>query len=899
MEIPSSAPFGPLSRANCFCFDLCTPEAASSFVHQTRGVVIRSRGSRWLSYLSAVYGGRAPLPFQLWRVNLFYENTHAWRRLWPAAVSPFRDCSMRRAQQHECTNQICKAWRAELNGVPGRGHHGRKGANGTADTGIALFHAQRRIHEDGVDTLEWAAATAKGEPLRSVQVFTRRSEALGRRLYRTNQWVEVVRSDHRPLGFQEGMLPPNCSGAVSLFRRARSAGGVASLFWRARNADSPRLPSCDWSAHPPGCFMRPVVGSGVWVNTGRTRAAASLRLPAGIRNPVAIEVLKAVRDGVDTLQYAWGDAVHQGRDQFTWPPLLVSTSPECVGRQQGVRACLPSEMRGGWHDSACMCDDALGVINCAGRAPPPPPARAPPQPSLKPRSRRNGPRAAASEIRSSPVWRQRHKTPDPSTAHASLAGKQHELNSSCRNCRGGLAAWSVGAPLEPGMWWKNRGVARTTVSHGPYPAFLTPVGKRDGWVSQVLATGGSVIQRIRRYLAAVYPAGQFSDSALVSDEAAVAFFVTRVWYYETDHAPSLPLDALTSRIAKCEDEHGCRGAVRCVQARRPSTRYHGALQLNERLTYRDIVPCAWRECTSRLARYSPEWALDIEKRGSDVFVEVWHWSYAGYLAGLDGGRWPSWDRGSKMKAGVRAPKNWADFLDAQFSERGGSGWWHMFAPGSGIFYHAGVTIVAPTKTAMLSRLLEKWLDLSDATRTAEGTLQADLRSATGDEPSHFLTALRQVAAGVQTCAEAGIPASAEACYNGGASFTLRDKFDIIMLRLGRALHYDSLFFSASFVRPQLDHKNYGAAGEIVDLRLAAPGPTFQSSVAGRAAVEVAEAQRLGRFSLRDPLHPGDASRALPCNFSSSRTVRLACLGHASWAVRARVPEDRWDCQIPV
>ena len=151
---------------------------------------------------------------------------------------------------------------------------------------------------------------------------------------------------------------------------------------------------------------------------------------------------------------------------------------------------------------------------------------------------------------------------------------------------------------------------------------------------------------------------------------------------------------------------------------------------------------------------------------------------------------------------------------------------------------------------------------------------------------------------MQTCAEAGIPASAEACYNGGASFTLRDKFDIIMLRLGRALHYDSLFFSASFVRPQLDQKSYVAGGEIVDLRLAGPGATFRSS-AGRAAIEVAEAQRLGRFSLRDPLHPGDASRALLCNFSSSRTVRLACFGHASWAIRARVPEDRWDCQIPV
>ena len=55
---------------------------------------------------------------------------------------------------------------------------------------------------------------------------------------------------------------------------------------------------------------------------------------AGIRNPVALDVLKAVSDGVDTLQYAWGDAVYQGGGQFAWPPLLVSTSPGCFGRRQ-------------------------------------------------------------------------------------------------------------------------------------------------------------------------------------------------------------------------------------------------------------------------------------------------------------------------------------------------------------------------------------------------------------------------------------------------------------------------------------------------------------------------------------------------------------------------------------
>ena len=82
-------------------------------------------------------------------------------------------------------------------------------------------------------------------------------------------------------------------------------------------------------------------------------------------------------------------------------------------------------------------------------------------------------------------------------------------------------------------------------------------------------------------------------------------------------------------------------------------------------------------------------------------------------------------------------------------------------------------------------------------------------------------------------------------------------------------------------------------------RLAAPRPPFRSTIVERANAEVAEAQRLGRFSLRDPLAPGDASRVRPCNFSSAKTVRLACLGHASWTLRSRIPEDRWDCQVPI
>ena len=346
-----------LRGTSCFCFDLCTSELAGSFVRQTRDVVIGSRSSRWWSYLSAVYGGRAPLPFELGRLNFFYENTLGWRTRWPGATSPFRDCSLRKAQHRACNKQICKPWRAELNEL-GRGRHSETKAN-----------------DSRVDILEWAPEAPDVEQLRSVQVFTRHSRAFGRELYLSNQWIEVVRQDNRPLGFQEGMLPPNCSIAASLLEQSGNASG----------SDTLRLPVCDWSAYPPGCFMRPVVGSGVWMNTGRLQVARHLytKEMANIRNPVALSVVKAVRRGVDTLQWAWGDAVFQGGTMHAFPPLLVSVRPRCIGRQNGVRICLPSETRGGWHDIICACNETLGMINCAASrtlAQSTGPSRSPPSP---------------------------------------------------------------------------------------------------------------------------------------------------------------------------------------------------------------------------------------------------------------------------------------------------------------------------------------------------------------------------------------------------------------------------------------------------------------------------------------------------------------------------------------
>ena len=60
--------------------------------------------------------------------------------------------------------------------------------------------------------------------------------------------------------------------------------------------------------------MRPVMGSGVWINTGVTRALPSLMRP-GDKWPVTRAVVDAAQRGVDTLQWRFGDLVPYGADQ--------------------------------------------------------------------------------------------------------------------------------------------------------------------------------------------------------------------------------------------------------------------------------------------------------------------------------------------------------------------------------------------------------------------------------------------------------------------------------------------------------------------------------------------------------------------------------------------------------
>ena len=95
----------------------------------------------------------------------------------------------------------------------------------------------------------------------------------------------------------------------------------------------------------------------MWINAGKTRHEQYL----GGDGLNAIDyVLGASSEGVDTLQFQYGDSVNPSAGptgQLT-PPLLLMTSAGCIGSHKPLKACPPVEMRSGWHNLPCACDDS-------------------------------------------------------------------------------------------------------------------------------------------------------------------------------------------------------------------------------------------------------------------------------------------------------------------------------------------------------------------------------------------------------------------------------------------------------------------------------------------------------------------------------------------------------------
>ena len=107
----------------------------------------------------------------------------------------------------------------------------------------------------------WSGREADAE-LRLVQLFSADDRSFGHELGRANEWMEVMRSDSRPY-FEEGIRPPNCTDW--------SPGETyhQQECWRD-------LHGWGGGRFPPGCWARPAVGTGVWINANRTRHANDL-----------------------------------------------------------------------------------------------------------------------------------------------------------------------------------------------------------------------------------------------------------------------------------------------------------------------------------------------------------------------------------------------------------------------------------------------------------------------------------------------------------------------------------------------------------------------------------------------------------------------------------------------
>ena len=425
---------------------------------------------------------------------------------------------------------------------------------------------------------------------------------------------------------------------------------------------------------------------------------------------------------------------------------------------------------------------------------------------------------------------------------------------------------------------------------------------------------------IRAYLEDVYPMGSLGPGGSATDAEASGLFRSRHWYYAG--APGLVRDEeLLSQLPLVRaPRHECTDGF-----------FRGLWQTDTQSRFPQILPCRpGEDCVRRQASHLPHCAAELAQRGSDLWVEVWHLAWDG--------------RTSKSR-----PTRPSELLD-----HGPAGWWYVHAPGSGIFYHAGRSLAAPSKAAMLAKLLEEWAAKPEAQSEAnrvggkggkggrhaggskggggggtatggadEGAVDAatvkHLHRLMGEKPLDLARRLRMI--------ESGIP-----CHNVSwgrwrcvGDRIPSDNWDPLLVALGRALGYDSLFMTALMwgralgaykdllaiasghppwmatppVPPSALPPTWSAelTAEWLDLRRPPP-PWDRSKLLSEAAGAEREAlahawtaQLLHstppRLSLRDPLHPADAARMLPCAFNASGgpTMRLACYGHLSWHVR--------------
>ena len=228
----------------------------------------------------------------------------------------------------------------------------------------------------------------------------------------------------------------------------------------------------------------------------------------------------------------------------------------------------------------------------------------------------------------------------------------------------------------------------------------------------------------------------------------------------------------------------------------------------------------------------------------------------------------------------RRPHAWSQFLDS-----GDAGWWFTGAPGSGIFYDMGRTLIASFKNMLLHKLLAEYLQSPAASFPEQ--LHSEVASAAHGNVQGLFNALRS------TDCHHPLNTSTGSCRHG---LTVPDSYDALLIRLGRSLRYETLYMAAS---PLTLHGHF--VTEIVDLRLPTSrlfradyrphtptmlthqGDTTSQWTKEQALAWLDEYNATHRLTLRDPLELSRPS--LPCQMVAHPPLRLACEGHISVTVQ--------------
>ena len=165
--------------------------------------------------------------------------------------------------------------------------------------------------------------------------------------------------------YQYIRTPPNMPGAL-LYAKSRSFGHLElpPHTWvevMRHRQDSEGMDSFgEPGSHEfEGCFFRPAKGSGIWIYTGATFHAGS----DGRLRHVIQHAIDEQFDSVQWLAVAFDDGA----------PMLVVTMAACHSLSRatdpdGIGTCLPEsvEVRAGWYDVPCSCNDEWASLNCVG-----------------------------------------------------------------------------------------------------------------------------------------------------------------------------------------------------------------------------------------------------------------------------------------------------------------------------------------------------------------------------------------------------------------------------------------------------------------------------------------------------------------------------------------------------